>query len=601
MKRTKADPSLVYQYNCSAPLVNADKVIEQLMLASRYRNSLVEIHLDHRKMYNETVLTLSEPLVAISAEVDSLSQQIDALFTEKSSQRQVARKRVKTPDLDAKIKALKSIRKELYARLKALKIDCAGHPRIAELNECKNLLLKDINYTAGNTWGLYWGTRAIVNDAAKDFHRGTPPKFKGFKGIGTLAVQLQSNSETRVTPAGIWDEKNALIQLRVEGKYTYAKFLIGATDSLKRICKSNPPRYAEVKFVMHRPLPVGYVSWVKLIAKRVASKLVWKIQFIMASPLGFAKPCGVGTCSMDLGYRQVAGGLRVGYWVGDDGDGGELILPDAIISALEQVPDLQSLRDEKFNYIKIKLATLKSAMPEWLQEETKFIANWKRKDKLHSLVTKWRDNRCAGDEVIYACAEAWRKEDKHHWEWVENLRLKTIAQRYNYYCQIGAMLRRKYGTIKLEDIDLREHAQSEELNTTVQKQRDWAAHSVLRKCLNMSILWIDPRYTSMKCHVCGYINPHSHDAFITCENCNTTYDRDENAAINILREPQCYEKRRECSQASKSIFDKNLDNEQQFNNDSIDGVINRPLEIEDVTISEITTYKTKGDNACADA
>jgi hypothetical protein len=601
MKRTKADPSLVYQYDCSVPLVNADKVNEQLMLASRYRNLLVEIHLDHRKLYNETVLTLSEPLIAIGSDIDSLSQQIDALFTEKSSQRQVARKRVKTPDLDAKIKALKSIRKELYASLKALKKDCAGHPRISELNECKNLLLKDIRNTAAHSWGLHWGTYLTVEDAAKDFHRGTPPKFKGFKGTGTLAVQLQSNTETRITPVDILGVKNDLIQIRTEGKHTYAKFLIGVENSLKKRSKNNPPVYTEVKFVMHRPLPLGYISWVKLIAKRVASKLVWKIQFIMASPAGFAKPCGDGTCSLDLGYRQVAGGLRIGYWVGDDGDGGELILSDAIISAFKQVADLQSMRDEKFNRIKIELATLKSVMPEWLQEDIKYIANWKRKDKLHYLVTKWRNNRHPGDEIVYNLAEAWRQEDKHHWEWAENLRLKTIAQRDNYYGQIGAMLRRKYGTIKLEDIDLREHAQSEDLNTAVQKQRDWVSHSTLRKYLNMNILWIDPRYTSMKCHVCGHINPRSADTFITCENCNAMYDRDENAAINILRELQCYEKRRECSQASKSVSDKNLDNEQQFNNDPEDVAIKRPLEIEDVTISEIRTYKSKSDNACTEA
>ena len=40
--------------------------------------------------------------------------------------------------------------------------------------------------------------------------------------------------------------------------------------------------------------------------------------------------------------------------------------------------------------------------------------------------------------------------------------------------------------------------------------------------------------SSKKCHICGHKNKITlNDRTITCSGCGTTYDRDENAAINL--------------------------------------------------------------------
>src|SRR5262249_10084792 len=119
------------------------------------------------------------------------------------------------------------------------------------------------------------------------------------------------------------------------------------------------PVWAEVPVVLHRPLPEdATIKWVYLVRRHVATHEEWWLQFVVAQAQGFAKADAAtsGTVAVDVGWRRLASGLRVAYWVGDDGAEGQLVLPQAILTRLRKVEELQAIRDKHFDAMRGELA-----------------------------------------------------------------------------------------------------------------------------------------------------------------------------------------------------------------------------------------------------
>lgn len=305
---------------------------------------------------------------------------------------------------------------------------------------------------------------------------------------------------------------------------------------------------------MHRPLPAGcHVTWVKLIAKRLGTRLKWEAHFTVAKESGFAKPTGPHTIALDIGYRRLDdGSLRVASWAGSDGRRGELRLPPELVKALEHKDELQALRDQKFDILRASLVEWKKHVqaPDWFCEDTRTLSNWRSQSRLTRLVLKWRDSRFDGDAGAFTLAEAWRKEDKHHLEWLANETQRAHNRRDDLYRKFAADVRRHYGVCGLEDLDLREHAQADYLSKGIQNQRSIAAISRLRLILSqdMEIVKVPAANTTKRCHRCLHLNHVGTNITYQCSSCGWTGDRDYNAAMNILREVQCLLKGQEPSQ-----------------------------------------------------
>ena len=213
----------------------------------------------------------------------------------------------------------------------------------------------------------------------------------------------------------------------------------------------------------------------------------------------------------------------------------------------QKARDLQSIRATNFDAIVLRLAGWLAGreLPDWLTERTKTLRQWRSQGRLAAVVIQWRAERFDGDAEIFAEVEAWRKQDKHLWEWEHNQRRKAIAWRENVYRQFAAMLSRRYRVVCLEATDwrhfMRKVAAEEDGQGGAGAQRYLriASPGQLSRLLAerfAEVVRVDPKHTTQRCHVCGELA--QFDAATSlhtkCRHCGAEWDQDYNAARNLL-------------------------------------------------------------------
>jgi putative transposase len=112
-------------------------------------------------------------------------------------------------------------------------------------------------------------------------------------------------------------------------------------------------------------------------------------------------------------------------------------------------------------------------------------------------------------------------------------------RRQNFCHQVSRNLIDDFGTIVIEDLNVRKMIQNLHIAKSIQD----AAWSELFRQLTYKAEWagrklviVDPAYTSQTCSKCGYIQKMPLNKRIyCCPKCGQQIDRDHNAAINILR------------------------------------------------------------------
>jgi transposase len=158
--------------------------------------------------------------------------------------------------------------------------------------------------------------------------------------------------------------------------------------------------------------------------------------------------------------------------------------------------------------------------------------------------------RAAKGETIetadgWEALEAWRYHDDHLRTWQVGQRESALRSRREIYRLFAVGLARRYGTLVLEDFDLRPMARRPKRtdapreNETARSNRHRVAVSKLRDALTQAFggaVEIDPAGTTHLCHRCGTHNDFDAAEHLIhrCVNCETTWDQDENAARNLL-------------------------------------------------------------------
>ena len=119
-------------------------------------------------------------------------------------------------------------------------------------------------------------------------------------------------------------------------------------------------------------------------------------------------------------------------------------------------------------------------------------------------------------------------------------RLTTgLIREYDHIAMEGLvvpnMTRSARGTVENPGVNV---AAKRELTRKIQAQT-WG---LIRQQLRYKAEWagrefveVDPKYTSRRCNQCGAISPQSEYRTYRCEICGQDYDRDTNAALNILQ------------------------------------------------------------------
>lgn len=548
-----SQPSIVYSYGARQPVEGIERVRDQIWRAHRYRNALVEIELNRRER-------LRIKRTEMFPELASLENQLSALLTELADTRkaikrenQSERKRTKSPEQENR----SSRAREISASLRTLRLSLKQEKaRIFETPEWESAASEIDGWADSEIKrlrresGLYWGTYLTVEQSLGHSRSGIPPRFKRWDGHGKIAVQVQGGMPTRElfegtsslvqanpVPEDAWKPSNRKF------RKTVVRFRIGSDGP-----KGDIPIWCVIPIVLHRSLPPdAQIKWAYLVRHRIATHDTWSVQFVLSRERGWAKPdvAETGKVGIDIGWRVLDEGLRVAYWVGSDGQEGQLVLPISWIEQRKKTHDLRSIQDKMFEEARSYLVGWlghREDLPGWFDEARKTLSTWKSHGRLSGLVVKWRRERFDGDQVAFETLEKWRKQAKHLYEWERNLEDQLLSWRLDLYRNFAAMIRRRYRTVAVEEFDLRVFQRipepEDELDIeAARKNRTNACCSSLRLCLSgaADYVKVPAKDTTRRCNACGSMEEFDRaDLFHTCGACGVRYDQDRNAALNLL-------------------------------------------------------------------
>jgi hypothetical protein len=562
---TKERTTRVYRFGARAPFVNNERVWGQMRAAHRYYNVLIEIEKGRRAAARAALEAdpgLAEAYAALRAasEVTRLAAGVIAKQKQEAADRRGA-----TPEAIAAVIAAREVEKDAYkAFYKSLSAaQKAVRPQLDEIAE-KAL---ELGRSARKHCGVYWGTYLLVEAAVKAmktsmplYDRGAPndPHFKYWDGEGRIGIHIQGEPLTTEDVFGEGTSVRLVPAVRPTGcdpnskrsrrrQYLNLMIRVGSEGRM--------PIWAVFPIVMHRPLPVGHVTWATVSARNIGPHTEWSVQFTVDAEREAmqTEKCGTGKVALDLGWRaRPDGSLRAAMWMGDDGREGEITVPASIRDELSQCDALRARRDTNFNVATAELAqnlaTVWTTVPAWLVQATKFMAQWRSQARLLALALRWKDNRFEGDAEAFSAVWAWRKQELHLWSWEAHQRQKALRHRQDIYRNAGATLSRQYGQVVFEAFDIRDVAErpapeapEDERSERARANRQRAAVSELRLVTTQAFLARggtapkrNPAYTTKTCNGCGSIEEVSPDLMHTCSSCGRVWDQDLNAAANLL-------------------------------------------------------------------
>lgn len=553
----------IYSYGASAPTEGLDLVMEQMRLAHVYRNKLVELERARRVRVNDTIQQLCPRLDQLTTIITAKEEEIETIRTAIKSRNTEKRKRgTSLPEERAQIKTIKAELSALREELKTVKAEAFKSEVWNQAQVVINAWQKTEEKRLRSECGLYWGTYLTVEQSMGNARKGAPPEFRRWTWDSKLAVQLQKGRSV----GAIWSGVSNQLRVTSAGRESVAHFRVGSDESGK-------PIWCQVPFVLHRPIPSDCaIKWCYLLRRRIGTHDHWRLQFVLTRPSWDPGDRATsGRVGIDLGWRIVPTGLRVAYCVDYLGQEESLIIPRERLERWHKCESLQSIRDLLFNAMRTRLSAWKKDQncPEWFQEATKFLHLWKSQGQLASLVLRWRENRFVGDGLplsdnaemlqtlsitnqehygrpvgIYEIAEAWRKKDKHLYNWQAHQRENNTAWRDDFYRVFAARMRRTYQTVKVEDCDWQKlmrqtEAEEDPRSEIIKLYQRIAAPGRLREILRETVsdLRECPTPNTTKIHFdCGNFSGQEDRSILihTCKVCGLSFDQDRNAALNLL-------------------------------------------------------------------
>ena len=264
-------PSRIFSFRVKEITSSIEDVDRQYRLAHEYQNALVAVELKRRQTYRACRSTIPEyaeierPYLKLEEEIESIREEINLV-------RQKNRKRVDTPEQNARIAALIAEKRKHKVLLDAAAKKVKGNAELMAVGReadaeaaTSSQALRD-NYSRQD---LGWGTRGMVEaavQAAKKSDRD--PKIHHWNGGGRIGVQLQGthlSKELKASGHQIKLDQKRLREMRKElepegsatqGSATQSKVVRDLTD---RLAREKTARYSQ-KSPENRGLPVSNLA-----------------------------------------------------------------------------------------------------------------------------------------------------------------------------------------------------------------------------------------------------------------------------------------------------------------------------------------------------
>jgi len=581
----------VYRYGLLAPHVNAAFVDEQMWLGHRYRNELTAIERCRRETVRQIERAAGD-IPAMEARLRAAEQHTENVFKELKDARAKTRKRSETVQQTAALHAARASQAEASRDLRVARACVRLDPAIVEAKAVVNGTKDDVRGEKGGLvgrakrgaraisgvgWGIYSRVEAQADAARKAIDKNglydgllpNDPRFSRWHHEGLVGAQQLTDggitvsetfsgedSRVRIGPAVMvkqcWDPKaSAHRSIPTEGVRN------GNANGLRtlhiRLGKGETAKWASWPMRYHRPLPEdATIKEVVVFRKMRGPREEWYATITVDVANDARERATSGAVAVDLGWRLMEDGIRIGTWRGTDGATGEIKLSTNLVNALTKAASLRSIRDKNLDVMRDALVKWldTAAIPAWFSDATSHLHQWKSQARMTKLVYRWATERFEGDEVAYALAEAWRYRDHHLWCYEEGARARSLRRRKLEYRVAAKQLAARYRTVVLEKFDLSEMAERPDTGTTADKgdddaaraQRQLTAPSELRICLVHAfaeMVQVPAENTTRTCSECGVVHEFDAKAKVErsppCPECGAVWDQDANAAINMLR------------------------------------------------------------------
>ena len=406
----------------------------------------------------------------------------------------------------------------------------------------------------------------LFQDSQKEAQKkGRKPKIHKFDGTGYYAIRFRrpcakvDGISVDDLMQGNFESKPRLKVLSTDHSRKKPRIRVSCAMTAGR---TKAQRIAhEFDWIYHRPLPPdAQIQNGKILRTRTGDKFRYDLVLTIKVPEPKTlNPSDLkGVIGIDIGFRKLNGNLLIGTVKSDNPTEAAqaLLAPQSVVSAMEHVQKLQGELDDT-------AADLGRVLTPKLKEEP--LAEDHPNYRLWRSIVKLRSNETLSYEKAYKFARMlqrlpdlfsndinnlvhqwWRGNSRKYRE-IHNLRKKQLTHRKNYYRETAAALVAQKKLIVLEDINLNDFAETRDKDTKLSNQaraqRFSAALSEFRDAIKnaadregVPYKWVDPAYTSKMCSACGELNRSlKSEKEWTCPMCGVVHDRDENAALNLIK------------------------------------------------------------------
>jgi hypothetical protein len=559
----------VFSYACKiAYPEEAAHVEHQLTLTHRHRNLLTETLLKGREKYREIIKEyLGLDIKVLEEQAEEITTEIKAVQQEISDWKKQNRTTKTQPDLSDRLRHLRTERKPIFEKIravkKAAKEDPSIKPSIEQANTAVDAAIKEARNHYSRQLGLYWPNYLESERAANQarFQR-MDPKFHRWTGEGSLAIQFQKglsvaelfecqDSRLRLIPPNIANTNALRANGQIRGKERHVRALYRVQSNEDR-----SPRWITLEVTMHRMLPAnGIIKWAHL-QRQKSSGAIGKTYLSLTKDYDYTlrltleeppqEERNKAKVAIEVGWRLFETGLRVAVALGEDGDLRELYLPKQWLDGKRKAESLGSIIDRGTNQTAL---AIKAAHPELYKKAEQPESPKKPTTAATPATLAWAgDNprRLAAallkiyreDPTLRPELEKWRKHHFHLLRYKKGLQDKLMRGRREIYRKFVSDLAKKYSICGIEDFDLRQVTTKDQAHELVKWQRTAAGISSLRLMLSQRLTAqkLSAENTTQKCHNCGSLEKWdaAHAVWHRCKQCNSRWDQDHNSVRNLL-------------------------------------------------------------------
>jgi len=295
------------------------------------------------------------------------------------------------------------------------------------------------------------------------------------------------------------------------------------------------------KTILHQPIPEdAVVKTAVLSCRREGTRLRYYLSLTLeVLSKEVPRPQGKPAAGLDVGWRLRPEGLRVAYLCDEVGHEEEILLPRDVLRTSDLADFERSAMDSTMNQTRAKVVELLQdvPLPEDVRQELSGIQRRGARG-LGRLAEQLVGIPGAEPAVslIRETLEIWKRYINRY----AAMERRRSERRRHFYLNLAHRLCTKYGTIVVQQIDLPELLENQPAPAVRRLQSVAAVGSLIRALKQVApkygteIIQSDSAYVTVACHRCGYVNPASRELWVRCEGCGQEYDRDANAARNLL-------------------------------------------------------------------